>query len=591
MKYHLGFGNYAEGMMGLWSHLNSKRKKQVISLLFLMVFATISEVFTIGAIIPFLSVITNPDRIFSLPLLQKYIEFLDITEASQLVGPATIIFILSAITSGAIRLTLAWAQTGLCFAIGSEFSISVFRNILFQSYSVQINRNSSEVISGITAKINTVIYGFLMPTLATISSIFILSALIGVLFIIEPTATGYVLLVFSSFYLSIIFFTRKKIKQISETISHEQSKSIKLIQEGLGGIRDVLLDNSQKVFISGYTRSDRSLRRAQSDITIISSVPRHVLEAFALVALGVLVGYLAIDKGGQGFINYLPTLGAIGLASQRVLPLMQQIFANWAQILGSTNSLRDVVDLLQMPPSSGLATRSTEPMIFQRAITLNNVSYRYSVNRLRVLEKVNLSIPKGAIIGIIGKTGSGKSTLVDLLTSLLSPTQGGLYVDGALIDNDNRSSWQANIAHVPQTIFISDSTITENIAFGISPNEINMDKVREVAQVAQLNDLVQTLPQGYATTLGEAGVALSGGQRQRIGIARALYKSANVLILDEATSALDEHTEALVMEALCQYVQNVTLIIISHREFSLRRCNEIFIIKNEQVIQQNHTRQ
>jgi ATP-binding cassette, subfamily B, bacterial PglK len=573
----------------LWGHLAPRRRLQLASLLFLMLLGSLSEVFTVGAIIPFLSVITNPEKVYASEYLSEFIQIAGVTAANQLVAPIAIIFVLSAIIAGAVRVLLVWVQTRLCFAIGSELSISVFNSVLHQPYSVHISRHSSEVISGITEKTNAVIYGFLMPCLATISAVLVLSAILLTLLFLEPLVTAYTFLCFSLIYFSLVFFTRKPLKGISATISYEHGKSIKLIQEGVGGIRDVLLDNSQGVFTHAYSVSDRKLRRAQADVSIISSVPRHALEAIGLAAIGALVGYLGTLEKGQGFLDFLPALGAIGLAAQRVLPLMQQIYANWAYVRSSANSLNDVLAFLQPFPSEQASRKINSSLVFKREIVLDNIWYRYSSKDADVFKGVSLRIPKGAIVGVVGRTGCGKSTLVDLLTALLIPTQGRLFVDNVLIQPSNMRDWQAHIAYVPQFIFISDSTVAENIAFGLDPHEIDMHRVERVAKIAQIDEVVQTLKFGYNTTLGESGVSLSGGQRQRIGIARALYKESSVLILDEATSALDEETEGAIMDALYFKGKSMTLIVISHRESTLRRCELIFSLKNQTLSQSTPT--
>lgn len=573
----------------LWRQLVPRRRWQIVSLLFLMLIATLSEVFTVGAIIPFLSAITNPEKLYTSEYLREFIQIAGITSPNQLVAPIASIFVLSAITTGVVRVLLVWVQTRLCFAIGSELSISVFNSVLHQPYSVHIGRHSSEVISGITEKTNTVIYGFLMPCLATISAILVLFAILLTLLLLEPLVTAYTFLCFSIIYFSLVFFTRKPLKGISATISFEHSKSIKLIQEGVGGIRDVLLDNSQGVFTNAYSVSDRKLRRAQADVSIISSVPRHALEAIGLAAIGALVGYLGMLENGQGFFDFLPALGAIGLAAQRVLPLMQQIYANWAYVRSSANSLNEVLTLLQPVAPEQASSEPKSTLVFNQTIVLDNVWYRYSSEGPDIFRGVSLRIPKGAIVGFVGKTGCGKSTLVDLLTALLNPIKGSLFVDNILIGPGNMRHWQAHIAYVPQFIFISDSSVAENIAFGIERHEIDMHRVERVAKIAQIDEIVQTLKFGYNTTLGESGVSLSGGQRQRIGIARALYKDSSVLIFDEATSALDEETEEAIMNALHDNDKSMTLIVISHRESTLRRCELIFSLKNQTLYQSTPT--
>jgi len=556
----------------LWVYIPLRRRSQFALLLILMLIATAAEIFSIGAVIPFLAVIASPDQVFENELVRPIIELLNIQESNQLLMPLTIIFISGAILSGFIRMTLIWLQTRLGYAIGADLSINILRKVLHQPYQVQIEKNSSEIIAGITNKVNSIADGIIIPILIIISTCFILLAVLIISLIVSPAVT---LITFSSFiiiYSLIIVFTRKKIVKISKKIGEEQSRVIKILQESLGGIRDVLIDGSQEVYCAAYLNSEKPLRRAQANVHIISNCPRYGVEAFGLTLLG-LAALILSNKSGE-IILFMPLLGAIALGAQRILPMMQQSYASWTYIRASKAPFEDALQLLEQPLPE-YTHQKIDPLKFDNNIRLNNIFFRYDKSGPWTLSSLDLQIKKGSRVGLIGETGSGKSTLTDLLMSLLNPTKGSLEIDGVIVTDHNHRNWQCRIAHVPQSVYLADISIAENIAFGVPSAEINPDRVKEAAWRAQIFDTIQSLPQGYDTHVGERGVKLSGGQRQRIGIARALYKQADVIIFDEATSSLDHETEQAVMNAIESLSKDLTIIVVAHRLSTLKGCDLI----------------
>ena len=360
---------------------------------------------------------------------------------------------------------------------------------------------------------------------------------------------------------------------------------MKALQEGFGGIRDVLIDQSQPVHVARFARLDNKMRGAHSSNALIGALPRFVIEAMGMVMIAMLALILYSEEGGLS--TALPVLGALALGAQRLLPLLQQIYAGWAQLKGSGAIFADALDLLKLPlPAEVKSRRLIAPMPFNRDISLRDLSFRYSPDGPMVLRNIDITIPKGARIGFIGKTGSGKSTLIDLVMGLLEPSSGAVLIDDQPLGGRNVPSWQVQIAHVPQHIFLSDGTIIENIAFGLEMKEIDEEQVREAARKADIASFIEEQPEGYNTIVGERGVRLSGGQRQRIGIARALYKRSTVLILDEATSALDDATEASVMEAIDRLGRELTVLMIAHRVTTLRSCDVIYRIDRGSIAQQ-----
>ncbi len=544
----------------------------------LMLLASFAEILSIGAVLPFLGVLTAPERIFANPAVQPVIQALGITASEQLVLPLTVAFCLAALIAGGMRLLLLWATTRLSFSTGAELSISIYRRTLYQPYAVHCARNSSEVISGISSKASNLTHNIIVPALMLISAIVILIAIVCTLFIIEPIVAIWALGGFGSIYFLIIGLTRKKLLANSQCVARESVQTIKSLQEGLGGIRDVLIDGSQSTYCQTYATSDLALRRAQGNSVFIGVSPRYAMESLGMLLIAALAYSIAQQPDGIG--RAIPILGALAIGAQRLLPTLQQAYGSWSSIKSGQASLQDTLELLDQPLPNHAEESVTAALPFRRNICLKQLGFRYSLQTPYVLKELNLIIPKGSRIGFVGTTGSGKSTLLDVVMGLLPPTDGSIEVDGQSITLANSRAWQAHIAHVPQVIFLTDSSIEENIAFGVPKELIDHERVRKAALQAKIAESIESWPEKYQTVVGERGVRLSGGQRQRIGIARALYKQADVIIFDEATSALDSETEQAVMQAIDGLGQDLTLLIIAHRITTLKNCTQIVELGN-----------
>jgi len=557
----------------LWNHLSKRRQKQFWLLLALMVLASLAEIISVGAVLPFLGVLTAPEQLYQHQLMQPVIQLLKLTTPEQLLLPFTITFIIAALLAGIVRLTLLYAMTRLSFATGADLSINIYRRTLYQEYAIHVARNSSEVINGIISKTNIVINGIINPVLTLISSIVFIIAILATLLVIDPIVALVASVGFGSLYWLVIRYTRQQLQENSQCIAEQSTQMIKSLQEGLGGIRDVLIDGSQQFYCQLYRNADLPLRRASGNNQFISSSPRFAMEALGMSLIAGLAYAMSLRE--HGLVTAIPVLGALALGAQRLLPALQQAYGAYSGIKGSKSSFDDVLGLLGQPLPSYVGQDISLPVGFKKEVKLTNLSFRYNEQAPWVLEKINLTIPKGSRIGFMGTTGSGKSTLLDIVMGLLPQTEGELTVDGQLISTENRRSWQAHIAHVPQNIYLSDSTIEENIAFGIPQEQIDHKRVQKAAKQAQIIDLIEEWPEQYQTFVGERGIRLSGGQRQRIGIARALYKQADVLIFDEATSALDNETEQAVMEAIEGLGRDLTILIIAHRLTTLEGCDRV----------------
>ncbi|QTR46439.1 ABC transporter ATP-binding protein [Thiothrix litoralis] len=557
----------------LWQHISPRRRRQFGLLLVLMVLASFAEIVSIGAVLPFLGVLTAPERVFEHAAAQPLIQALGLSEPEQLLLPLTIAFGVAAIVAGTMRLLLLWVSTRLSFATGADLSISIYRRTLYQPYAIHCARNSSEIINGISTKSNQVIYNTIVPILTLVSSSIMLVVILVALLAVNPVIALVAFGGFGLIYALIIRLTRKRLLAGSQRIAHESTQVIKSLQEGLGGIRDVLIDGNQATYCQVYRNADLPLRRAQGNNLFISSSPRFGMEALGMLLIALLAYSLAQQE--DGVAKAIPVLGALALGAQRLLPVLQQAYGAWSQIRGGQMSLQDTIALLEQPLPAHADQPVSEALSFKQQIQLQQLAFRYSDATPWILRDINLTIPKGSRIGFIGATGSGKSTLIDIIMGLLPPTEGTLAIDGQVLTAENQRTWQQHIAHVPQSIFLADSTVAENIAFGIPKEQIDHGRVRLAAQQAQIAESIESWPEQYQTFVGERGIRLSGGQRQRIGIARALYKQADVIVFDEATSALDTETEQAVMQAIESLSNDLTLIIIAHRLTTLKNCTQI----------------
>jgi ABC-type bacteriocin/lantibiotic exporter with double-glycine peptidase domain len=567
-------------LLRLWQLIGRRRQLQFSLLLLLMVVASMAEVLTIGIVLPFLMALAEPTRILAHPLAQPLLEALNITQTSSLLLMLSIVFCAAAVLSGLLRSGLLWSTTRLSCATGADISIGIYRRTLYQPYLIHVARNTSEVVAGVTIKTNHVIGNVFGPALTLVSSAIMLTAVVAALLAVDPVVAMAALAGFGVIYVTAALATRKRAAANSERISIELNQAIKSLNEGLSGIRDVLIEGAQAVYCDEYHSSDLKMRRAQASLLFVSQLPRYLIEALGMVLIALIAYSLALREGG--IIGALPVLGALALGAQRLLPVMQQAYAAWSSIQGGRSQLRDTVELMEMAlPEIGPSI--VAPLPFLRELRLKDVSFCYTPDSPKVLNRINLTIRKGERVGFIGTSGSGKSTLLDMIMGLLPASAGQIVIDGVQLTTANQRAWQSQLAHVPQSIFLTDRSVAENIAFGQPKSTIDIARVHEAANQARIADLIESWPEGYDTALGERGIRLSGGQRQRIGIARALYKRASIIVLDEATSALDSETEEAVMKSIETLSTSLTILVIAHRLSTLRICGRIIELGGQGV--------
>lgn len=578
---HQGFAGVASALA---AHLSRRRRWQLVGLGVLTVTATFAELLSISAAFPFLAVLAAPERLFGMPAVGPFLHFFGVTTPLGLIGPFSLLFAVAILIASALRLTLVWAQTRLAHLIGIDLAGEIFMRTLHQPYSVHAKRNSAQVISVVNGKSAKLVSGFVLPLLTILNAVTLLGTALAALLAFLPGVGLPLLGGISAIYALTGFALRGKVRGNGDMISREMPRALQALQEGLGGIRDVLLDSSQSIHVSRFERSIRRLRLATAANIILGAAPRYIVEALGMILI-VLIAY-RLATGPAGLDSALPLLGGLALGAQRLLPVAQQAYNGWVQIRGAQPAIADCLTYLDQPFDREKINRRPDPLPFVRDIRLEGVGLRYEAAKRPALEGIDLHIPRGSRLGIIGPTGSGKSTLADILMGLISPDRGRMYIDDLPLDADALSAWQRHIAHVPQAIFLTDATLAENVAFGEERGRIDMARLAHAVAHAQLSETVRALPEGLETRVGERGVRLSGGQRQRIAIARALYREADVIVFDEATSALDTATEARVMDAIEALDTDLTLIMIAHRVSTLRTCDRIVEIKDGRIVRE-----
>jgi ABC-type multidrug transport system fused ATPase/permease subunit len=558
--------------------LRPRRRKQLILLLGLMFVAALAEMLSIGAILPFLAVLAEPQQAQQMPIMKFLMKVLMLEPGNNLRWQMTAMFGGAIVFAGVVRFLLIYASARFNFSVGHELSSELYRRTLYQPYEEHTSRNSSEIQAGIS-KVDVVtdlFYNILLFFSASLMVVFVVAALLA----IDPAVATAALLGVGIIYAGVLLQARKPLAANSAILQGAYSSRIQSVNEGLGGIRDVLLDRSQELFVQRFSLIDWAFRRAQASNQILYFGPRLLVESLGMLLIVGLAYWLTVqERMGSSLVGAIPVLGALALGAQRLMPQLQNLYLGWSSVVSKKGILEDVAKMIEEsagPP----VEQSGRTLSFTDTIRFQKVSFSYGSGGSDVLHDIDLCIGKGQRIGLIGNTGGGKSTAIDLLMGLLEPTRGQIRVDGVPLIGRARLEWQAHIGHVSQSIYLADCSLAENIAFGRDPTLIDHQRIRAAAHQAQIAGYIETLPAQYETQVGERGVRLSGGQRQRIGIARALYKNADVLVFDEATSALDSATEQAIMKAIANLSKDITVVQAAHRISTLRNCDLILELRD-----------
>ncbi|WP_420606017.1 ABC transporter ATP-binding protein [Novosphingopyxis sp.] len=573
---------FKDAIKELVRHLPRRRRQQFWVAMGFMLAGAVAEVATIGAVIPFLSIVAESPTSPRGQIIRELVAAAGIPPDFPLLYLATALLVLIAVGSAIVRLALIWILQKFIFGVGYDIGTQVYRRTLYRPYSFHIARNSSDIVAAVNM-VQIVINSVLRPIMLLLTSGFVAVFIIAGLLIVDAFTAMLATASFVIIYVTVSFFSKRVLRANSKLIAAAQIDRVRAVQEGMGGIRDVILDRSQPVFIRTFAASEGRLRSAQATNNFIGQAPRYVVEASGMIVIALLALYFSARPGGV--IAALPTLGALAIGAQRLMPLVQQVYNGWTTVHGNSAITEDVIELLEEADEVvDYGVERVVPMPFDSEIGIRDLTFQYADTDRPALDGLTLSVRKGERIGVIGKTGSGKSTFMDLLMALLDPTSGEIRIDGKSLTPDNRRAWQAQVVHVPQSIFLTDSSMAANIAFGQRDSDIDEKRLHEAARKADIHNFIMSLPRGYDTPVGERGVRISGGQRQRIGIARALYKGGTVMVLDEATSALDDQTETAVMDSIAALGDDLTIFMIAHRLSTVRHCDRIVRIAGGKIV-------
>lgn len=551
----------------LWPFIEKKKKFKIYIYAFLTVLSAFADLLSIGAVIPFIVVFTEPESLYNIELLEYLFNFFQVNEISEIQLLLFLFFSSAIILAGIIKISLNWYQSRLSYDVAADLGNMVFSSALSQPFEYHLNKNSNEIVSTIANKANIVADNIIHPLLSFLLAIVTFFAIATFLLFLNALITSIIFLSIFLIYVIILLITKKHIQKASLEINHNFDVIMKTLREALEGIRYVLLTSSQKVFINIHKKSEQTLRSSQADISFASVFPRSIIESIALLIFALVV-YLFIDPE-KGSFEFISLMGAIVMGIQRLLPVIQQAYFGWTKLSGAKAVIDDTLSYLTNFNDGNdieIENLNLEKLHFNNCIKLIDVDFTYDIDsKNKILNHVNLEIPRGSKIGITGVSGSGKSTLIDLIMGFLKPTYGSIFVDDVQLSKNLIDRWQKNISLVPQNIFLSDSSIASNIAFGIEESNIDLKKVEEIINVTQLTEFVNNLNNGVNYVVGEDGKNISYGQKQRIAIARALYRDSDLLVIDEGTSALDKFTQSEIIKALNNLENKPAIIMIAHR--------------------------
>ena len=565
-------------------YLSIKRKKQFSFLFLLMLISAFAEALSLASAVPFLTILSDESIVKNNSLANLLMSFSGVKGGKDLFFLITIFFATTVVICGLIRLLNAWLSKKFAARIGSDLSSKIYEKILYQPYEFHINSNTSKLIVCVTEDIQQTIIAF-NSLLQILVSFFLVVVVISYLFIFNTYLAILTSIVFIGLYLFQAKLIKYKLYKDGEFVAKSRKTQLKNLQETLGGIREVIMNTAQPKYKSNFKKVEIPMRDKISEIQFFAEFPRYTLE----VALLLLVGFIAFYLVSIGSSDYIfAYLGTFAIASQRLLPSIQLIYAAWARIKSRWKNMESVIELLsqKLPIKSKDKFENIKSLNFQ-SIKLDNLCFKYDKSHENVISEVNLTINRGERLGIIGSTGSGKSTLIDLIMGLLVPSSGNILINGKNIHvHSNKRfllAWRKSIACVPQNVFLFDASIAYNITLGLSSDQINYQKLNEAAKKARIFKYINSLPNKFETNVGEKGIKLSGGQKQRIGIARAIYRNAPILVLDEATSALDNFTEKEVINNIKELNKDITIITIAHRISTLEDYDRLIMIKENKI--------
>lgn len=541
----------------------------------------ILEMAGIASILPFLMVLSEPQIILTHPILSQIYHDLGFTQIQHFMCSLGALVLAVLVIGNLFASFMSWIMLRLSFRQGEKISQRLFKKYLSQPYPFFLHRHSTHLANNVLSEIDRLAIGIFFSILQTTSKALVIICIVGLLIAMNPFVALISMVVLGGAYLGIYRIMRRKLMLAGQIATQENKKRHQLVQEAFSCIKELKVLNRAFCFVAPFASSSHRYIKAETLSQLLPLTTRYFIEIIAFGGM-VMVAMILIVMS-DNMTDYIPMLGLYALAGYRLMPAMQYLYANFSN-LGYYHAVLETIYQESQLPDNALEVPANQPLSFKNRFVLKDVHYRYPQSPQDALQAVNLIVPQHAMIGLVGASGAGKTTLVDVILGLLHPTQGSIWVDDQKIGPDNVAAWQRNIGYVSQSIVLIDASIAENIALGIRPEDIDYQAVEKAARLAELHGFVTTtLPQGYQTTIGEHGVRLSGGQRQRIGIARALYHDPELLIFDEATSALDQSTEGLILSAIQSLAHRKTIIIIAHRLNTVKDCDIIYELDKGQL--------
>ncbi len=567
----------------LFSYIPNKRKVTLFLLLFLMLCNGLSELFNIRMFQEFLLVISNKNNLENNFLLNNLLNEFNINSEKNLLLFTGFFYIFSLIISTFLKTYIIYLTAKISSLIAKDFSYLAIKNYLYQNYEYHITENSNKIISIINVQVEyakSYVLNLIEFIFQAITISFLIVFLIRFNFNLAFTFSSLILIT----YFTISLVLDKRIKNNGKIISKSIKAKNKSLLESIGHIKELILTQNQNLYLSRFMKFETKFRLKNAENIFLPRLPRYFVESIALTIF-ISISLANALNNNSFLTNFIAILGTFALASQKLLSSVQASFANWSSMLGSNESLKNVLELLKLDKKEYENKYSNDKkrsiFNFKNSITFSSVSYKYNQNSFYSIKDINLTIVKGEKIGIIGKTGSGKTTFLNLLISLLTPTSGKIIIDKKdLRSKNNIYKYRSLVSYVPQNIYLSDNTIKNNIAFGIQENQIDQNKLEKVIKISQLKNWIDSLPLKENTYVGENGLSISGGQRQRLAIARSIYSKSQILILDEATSAMDQKTEEIILNSLDKIDKNITLIMVAHRLNTLVNCDRVIELEN-----------
>ncbi len=567
----------------VWSLIDQSTRGRLFFVIFLVFLGSVAELISIGAVIPLLHVLINPDQglniVKNYSVLQPFINYL--------FNPKVIlsVFIISIMVSMFLRMALVWVNSLIIHEIGHSFSKIIFDNSIRSSLKKRSSFNTSDVQAAVN-KVQVLVHQVFFPILDSVTSLFMTLIILAGLSVLSIQTTMTVFSVLLLVYLILIGFIKKSLRSIRDDLNTTVEKKIKIVQESLGALRDILIFKCYGYFNERFASTDYRFRKAHIKLAMFSDCPKFMIEACMIC--GIMFVFYGVSQNDGGAMSAIPVFAALVLAVQRLLPLLQRMYRGWSVVSAQREVVWAILEWMSVDKDEKVLdiTAKDQRILFEKNISLANVcfSYRSDAGAEYILENLNLDIKKGERIAFIGSSGSGKSTLCDILMGLLKPTDGVMSVDGIPIETSmQRLSWGEHIAHVPQESFLLDGTVKENIAFGVEPGAVKREKIEIALKESGAIKFVENLPHGVNTRVGEAGLLLSGGQRQRLAIARAIYRDRDFLIFDEASSSLDDNSQESIIKMISELPKSITIVWVSHRVNSVEFCDRIYEVKSKTI--------